>query len=753
MRWQKQKVMAVQIQVATMTPLQPINQFHEVGSLTEALRWSKPRFQRLTKNLPGILYQLLRHADGLISFPFVSPSCWEFLEVEAFEIELKPDCLLDLIQTNDRQTFQHSLAISAQSEQVWRWRGQLVLPSGITKWVQSVAKPEKLENGDVLWEGLLIEISDFSEIEAAANFPAEIAGAAMSRSDRSSTAAREQQEREGQAGEPFPTNSEPVAVGMAHFSSEGQLLRVNQKFCELLGYSSEEIQNFSLSQATHPEDWERNCSYQRQLWTGEVESYSQELRCIRKGGEVIWVNLTVSLACGYLEEPQYAIAVVEDISDRLRVAVAVRESEDRFRAIFEQVAVGMTTLALDGRFFRVNQTFCELTGYTHAELLEHHYLDITHPSDRLTFQKSLDLLLAGQISTYSQELRYLCKDRQTIWVHLTLSLIKDSQQQPNYFIAVVKDITEQKRTEAILRESEQQLREKADQLEQTIRELQRTQTQLVQSEKLSSLGQLVAGVAHEINNPVNFIYGNLTYARDYAEDLLEVMQLYQQEYPNPRSEIQELIAEKDLGFLVEDLPKLLNSMQVGAERIREIVCSLRNFSRLDEAAFKKVDIGEGIDSTLMILQNRLKAKGDRPAIEVIKDYGTLPLVECYPGQLNQVFMNILSNAVDALEEQWQQQSKQDNQATRGKIKIKVDVVGANQLVIRIADNGPGISERVKEQIFEPFFTTKPVGKGTGLGLAISYQIVVEKHFGHLSCHSSMGGGTEFLIEIPIQQMK
>lgn len=296
-----------------------------------------------------------------------------------------------------------------------------------------------------------------------------------------------------------------------------------------------------------------------------------------------------------------------------------------------------------------------------------------------------------------------------------------------------------------------ELKERKAELETALQNLQKAQSQLIQTEKLSSLGQLVAGVAHEINNPVNFIYGNLRYADEYIQDLLELLDVYQQQYPNPTPEVQAKAEDIELEFLVEDLPKILASMNVGAERIRQIVLSLRVFSRLDEAEMKSVDIHDGLDSTLLILQHRLKARPDHPVIEVIKEYGDLPLVECYAGQLNQVFMNILSNAIDALDSYNQQRSAQDIHNHPSRIKICTEVLQPDRVTVRIADNGPGMTEKVKQRLFEPFFTTKPVGQGTGLGLSISYQIVVEKHKGALWCVSAPGLGTEFWIEIPLRQ--
>ena len=309
------------------------------------------------------------------------------------------------------------------------------------------------------------------------------------------------------------------------------------------------------------------------------------------------------------------------------------------------------------------------------------------------------------------------------------------------------------RLEMQVAERTAKLKYKNFQLQQTLQQLQHTQVQLIQTEKMSSLGQLVAGVAHEINNPVNFISGNLLHVKEYSLQLLTLIKLYQQEYCNYNPEITSLIKKMDLEFIIDDMPKILSSMAVGTERICEIVLTLRNFSRLDEAEMKPVDIHEGINSTLLILQHRLKEKHKQQEIAIIKDYGNLPLVECYAGGLNQVFMNIFSNAIDALYEREAECLKEEIKKHHSSIIVQTQVKNEDCVIISIKDNGSGITEQVKTRLFDPFFTTKPIGKGTGLGLSISYQIIVDKHKGKINCISAPGKGTEFVIEIPIKQTR
>jgi two-component system, NtrC family, sensor kinase len=387
-----------------------------------------------------------------------------------------------------------------------------------------------------------------------------------------------------------------------------------------------------------------------------------------------------------------------------------------------------------GLLFLLGSSILGVVGFLIARTITHHLKAVTHVAQRVTQESNFNLqapvtsedevgILAISFNQLIQEVKRLLAE----------------QYEANQKLELYSQTLQEK-----IEERTQALQQKNIDLKHTLQELRRTQSQLIQNEKMSSLGHLVAGIAHEINNPVNFIYGNLKHTDDYTQQLLCLLELYQKHYPYPEPEIQNAKQEADIEYLTEDLPKMLTSMKIGANRIREIVLSLRIFSRLDEAEFKNADIHEGIDSTLLILQHRLKSQSDRPKITVIKEYSEIPKIQCFAGQLNQVFMNILANAIDALEEAFQNGFCPDPI-----IRISSAQVNEN-VVIQIVDNGIGIPEAIQSHIFDPFFTTKPVGKGTGMGLSISYQIITEKHGGYLRCISSPGQGTEFVIAIPIR---
>ncbi|MBD2547457.1 PAS domain-containing sensor histidine kinase [Planktothricoides raciborskii] len=441
------------------------------------------------------------------------------------------------------------------------------------------------------------------------------------------------------------------------------------------------------------------------------------------------------------KNPSHDISISPNIfGDRHLIEAALWESEIKNRSLLN---------AIPDLVFRLNQQGIFLDYFPAKD-------DLNAPEPEHFIGKSIDEALSEDLALWTrcylektlatgqpQVGEYNLRENNT-WKHYEARYVPFGSTE---VIAIIRDITIRKQMEADLRLSQVRERDRARQVEQTLQQLQQTQSQLIQAEKMSALGSMVAGIAHEINNPISFIYGNVAPAIEYIQDLLELVMLYQQHHNPPDLAIQKHLENIELDFLIEDLPKLLYSMKMGAERIKEIVKSLRNFSRLDEGEKKPVDIHEGIDNTLLILQHRLKAQSARQAITVEKNYGAIPKIECYAGLMNQVFMNILSNAIDALESCHINQNYDSSKALG--IQISSKISPDNFLVISIADNGPGIPEEIKTRLFDPFFTTKPVGKGTGLGLSISYSIV-EKHGGQLQCISEVGKGTKFIIQIPLQ---
>jgi two-component system, NtrC family, sensor kinase len=441
----------------------------------------------------------------------------------------------------------------------------------------------------------------------------------------------------------------------------------------------------------------------------------------------------------------YAVGGISyDISDFKRVEETLRLREAALLASSNGIVIADMQQPDEPLIF-VNPAFEAMTGYLAAEVMGRNPRFLQgEASDPQMIQQLRTAIKAGVGCTVT--LQNYRKDGTRFWNQLTISPIYDDHRQVTHYVGIQMDVSDRQRIEAERQQAALQLKQQATDLETALRELQRTQGQLVQSEKMSSLGQLLAGVAHEINNPVSFIYGNLEHASAYAHDLLNLVMLYQDHYPEPDATISEAIEAMNLAFLCQDFPKTLDSMKVGAERIHNIVLSLRTFSRTTDRLDPAADLHAGLDSTLMILKGRLQT-GRRP-IQVVKDYGHLPPVSCYAGQLNQVFMNLLVNAIDALETGWVE-ADPTNQPSDPTITI-VTRLEQQQVVIQISDNGPGMTKTVQSRLFDPFFTTKPAGHGTGLGLSICYQIITEKHQGQLACQSAPGEGSRFTITIPVQ---
>nr|WP_246198756.1 PAS domain S-box protein [Sodalinema gerasimenkoae] len=432
--------------------------------------------------------------------------------------------------------------------------------------------------------------------------------------------------------------------------------------------------------------------------------------------------------------------IIIDITDR-HTEEALRASEEKLRSLFELSPLGITFNQIDGKFIEANATFCKMVGYSLSELNALHLRDLTPPNhEDFEAQKLRELQKKGRYGPYQKE--YIHKDGHRVPVEITGAQVGNAQ---DYVWSIIIDITERKQAEAQLQQLLKNSEAKSRELQQAYRELQEAQLQLVQAEKMSSLGQLVAGIAHEINNPISFIYGNLEPASNYAQDLLALIKLYQTHSQEEIPDIQRLSDTIDLDFLVEDFPKIIQSMKMGASRIRDIVTSLRTFSRLDEADCKAVDLHLNLESTLVLLQNRLNGRGGTPEIRVIKQYGNLPPITCYISLLNQVFINLLSNAIDAIEIKQRQRVSPEYQ---GVITITTTMTSTTEVLITIADNGKGMTAHEQSRLFNPFFTTKPIGQGTGMGLPTSYQIVTQNHGGELGFSSQSGVGSEFHVRLP-----
>jgi PAS domain S-box-containing protein len=455
--------------------------------------------------------------------------------------------------------------------------------------------------------------------------------------------------------------------------------------------------------------------------------------CLRFGNKPKWWFTTLNPLKDYKGRIHRLVGTTVDITARKEAEMQLQEKEQFLRCIYDGCSNSIFVVdVLENSEFKLtgmNATCKQICGLD-DNVLGQNIFDL-FPSEVATamYQHYLDCIAAGTAITYED---YVTVDNEKIWGLTTLNPVKDSSGNIYRLVGTITNISELKKTQS-------QLQNKAFELENALNHIASTQTKLIQTEKMLSLGQLVAGIAHEINNPTSFIYGNLDFAQEYANNLLDLIKLYQQYYPKPFPYVQDKIKAIELDFIMADLPMLISSMQVGAERIINIVTSLRTFAHMDEAEYKKIDIHKGLESTLQLLEHRLKKQSKRAQIEVIKQYSSLPLVECYAGQLNQVFMNILLNAIDALDEA---------QISQPKITVSTNFTKDNLISISITDNGNGISEEIQKKLFNLFFTTKPVGKGTGMGLPLSYKIITEKHKGTLECLSKVGAGTTFIIQIP-----
>lgn len=529
----------------------------------------------------------------------------------------------------------------------------------------------------------------------------------------------------------------PDLIGLA--SAQGEILWHNKQFRNFRQDLCDPNQHKHISEC-HPQ-WSNKIicdqglpmAIQQGSWIGEVA-------ILDENNQEIPVSQVIIAHKSDSGEVQNFSTIMRDIRDRKAVEAESRAFQEKLTFLIQQTPVGVIEWNNDFKVVAWNPAAEKIFGYQSEEMLGQHATQIVPESDRPHVAQVMQALLEQEGGFYSlnQNIR---KDNTIITCEWINTPLRDARGNSVGIFSMIQDVSERILAEATIRQ-------KSQALEHTLQELQNAQLQMVQSEKMASLGNLVAGVAHEINNPIGFLHGSINNGKDYLKDLLEHLALYQQYYPNPVADIQENAEEIDLEFIRKDFLNLLDSMKGATDRIKGISTSLRTFSRADMEHPVKANLQEGIDSTILILKYRLKANEHRPAIEVVTEYGNIPTIACFPGQLNQVFMNILANAIDALDEASQTRSFADIQANPHRIIIRTSVEN-QQVKIAISDNGPGIPDDAKTKIFDHLFTTKGVGKGTGLGLAIARQIVVETHGGRLAVESILGQGSTFLIHLPI----
>ena len=724
-------------------------------------------------SIPGAVFQIVTSPDGLVvDYPYIGKGCYKLLEItksadldvsllahQAQALEDSRGSLLPVEHTSgatgklfealhieDRAHFGLALARAIKAPHLWTWEGRISLINGKTKWISLTVQPVLSQSAadwsqrpvefwteqetsftPVKWTAIACDITVYKQSEIESK---QLVHSLSGRLEARTAELAVSQTRLYRLADNVPDVLYEMRLDAQSTVSFPYISSASHR---LLNMSPEQFQQrgASVVELVHPDERAGlKAAIQASALTLKVCRYDCRLKL--PSGRQKWVRTIAK------PQPQADGSIVwygclSDVSDRKEIETQLSNSLKEVADVRFALDCSSIVVTTDhrGQITYVNDKFCEISKYRRSELLgqTHRLVNAKHHEPNF-FREMWQTIASGEV--WHGEVKNRAKTGEHYWLETTIVPFVDESGYPYQYVAIRNDITERK-------QAEMKLRHQAEDLSYTLSELKQAQSRLIQGEKMSSLGQLVAGVAHEINNPVSFIYGNVNPANRYATSLIKLLRLYQTHFPEPPEEIVEELEELDFEFMTEDLLNLLSSMKMGADRIRQIVSSLRTFSRKDEAEQKSVDVHQGIDSTLLILGHRLKAEAHRPAIEIVKDYADLPPINCYAGQLNQVFMNILGNSIDALV-----------QVEAPQIRISTALLG-DQIEIVLSDNGAGISEAVRSRIFDPFFTTKPIGEGTGMGLSISYQIVTDRHGGSISCESALNEGTTFIIRIPQQQ--
>lgn len=731
----------------------------------ESLKHSEEKFRTLVSNINGAVYRCQN--DHNWTMHFISGAITDISGYDVADfIQNQVRTYASIIHPEDTEYVNTFIAAALAAQEPFTLEYRLCHRDGTIRWVYEKGKGIFDETGELLFlEGVFFDVSDvkFAEDEKIAY------------------------------QEKLEFLIQKTTLGVIEWDTEFKILAWNPAAEKIFGYRSDEAIECHARLIVPTEIQPQINEMMNALITEQGGNHSIN-KNITKDGKIItceWINTV-------LYDSQHSVlgiySIVQDITARTQAETALKQSESTLRYQAMMLAELSQSPAISQG--QVALAFREITERT-AQTLQVNRVSIWLFDPAKTVLHCQDLFERNsQQHSRGHELQVMdypiyfaaiqrernfaidhaCTDSRTAefaatyFAPLEITSVLDSilgsdgrmsgvlwlesTGEPRHWQAAEENFVHSVANLVTLAIEASQRQQQAQELAQTLEKLQRTQLQLVQSEKMSSVGQLVAGVAHEINNPISFIHGNLVHADRYVTDLMELLDRYRQHYPLPHPEIVSAIEAVDLEFVQDDLRKLLKSMHVGTERIQRIVKSLRTFSRLDEAEVKNVNLHEGIDSTLLILRTRLRAQSWRPEIRVIRNYGNLPRLKCYAGQLNQVFMNLLSNAIDALEERDQTRTLEQMEQVPSKIQICTQLNAETDppgIEILVADNGPGMSQAICDRLFTPFFTTKPVGKGTGLGLSISYQVITERHDGSITCHSVPGQGTTFKITLPLQQ--